>query len=351
LKVDFPPNSSILSSMIYEGYLYILSKCGDNPSADCLKSLWNTDVKFYFVGNDVKNTFKKLTPLLPQCGKLEPNLISLSKCFSQITPNLDIGLRIDGDVIVGNNLNVGKNGLSFQIMKVDRYMGISSMESGLIKEQVTVFSDLSGVYVFLLGLISSNVITIGTEYYFLLFDTSEIPNCLVQPTLWFSIKDKIKEELGKTLKSIKRISDEIISLELLLNSSVIGMMKNNGLEEVNLRLLKIVSEGKSIKRNTYKVYNDFPVQLISNRKIYDDINLVKSLESLVNFLIIPASNFLNGNDKGDGYHAYNALKYLYMFLASDNFEFLNMAIREIHEANKANDKVGYLNWITKLTIT
>ncbi len=129
MKVNFPPNPSVLSSMIYEGYLYILYKCNNNPSADCLKNLWNNNIKFRFAGNDINYTLKKLTI----CGKLEPDLESLGKCFSTLTPNLDLDLDIwlkikNGNILVGNSNFNGNNGLTFQIMKVDRYMGIASME-------------------------------------------------------------------------------------------------------------------------------------------------------------------------------------------------------------------------------
>uniref|UniRef100_UPI000AD1A7B9 hypothetical protein n=1 Tax=Sulfuracidifex metallicus TaxID=47303 RepID=UPI000AD1A7B9 len=136
-----------------------------------------------------------------------------------------------------------KDKLSFQIMKVDRYMGISSMESGLMKKRVKCVTDLSGAYLFFLGLISSNVITIGKDYYFLLFDTSQIPDCLANPLAWLSVKDQLKADLRNALMRVRRVSEEIISLESLLDSSVISEMRLKGLEQVNLRLLKISDEG------------------------------------------------------------------------------------------------------------
>ncbi len=330
--------------MIYEGYLYILYKCNNNPSVNCLKNLWNNNIKFSFVGNDIYHTLEKLT----MCGKLKPDLKSLGKCFSTLTNlDLDIWLKIEnGNILVGNSNFNGDNGLTFQIMKVDRYMGIASMEMGLIKQQVSVISDINGAYMFFLGLISSNVITLGNEYYFLLFDTSEILNCINNPSMWFSIKDKLKNDLIKTLNRTKRIDDDIISLETLLNTEVIDLMKKEGLEEANLRLLKINAE-----RNTYKVYNDFPIQMFSNMKIYENMKFIKSLASVVDFLINRASDFLNGRDKGDGYHAYKALKYIYMFLVSNHVEYLSNAMREIYEASKINENYGYLKWISNLTIT
>jgi hypothetical protein len=212
---------------------------------------------------------------------------------------------------------------------------------------------------FFLGLISSNVITLNNEYYFLLFDTSEILNCINNPSMWFSIKDELKNHLIKTLNRTKRIDDDIISLETLLNTEVIDLMKKEGLEVANLRLLKIIAEGSTKKRKgkketmiyTYKVYNDFPIQIFSNMKIYGNMNFIKSLARVVDFLINPASNFLNGRDKGDGYHAYKALKYIYMFLVSNHVEYLSNAMREIYEASKINENYGYLQWISNLTIT
>ncbi|BBG24972.1 hypothetical protein IC006_2306 [Sulfuracidifex tepidarius] len=329
--------------MIYEGYIYVLSICRNDPSPECLQGLWRNKVQFYFTGNDVKHTLKRISAQIPQCKQIDAKLESLAECLSLITPDLEVSMKVNEDVFVGHNLEMKENWLSFQIMKVDRYMGISSMESGLMKKQVTCFTDLSGAYLFFLGLISSSVVTIGNDYYFLLFDTSQVPDCLANPLAWFSVKDQLKADLRNALKKVGRVSEEIISLESLLDSSVISAMMSNRLERVNLRLLKISSEG-----NTYKVYNDFPITML-NMRIYQNMKLVKSLQKLVNLLIIPASDFLNGRDKkGDGYHAYMALKYVYMFLTSDNSTYLNMAVRELHEANKANEKGGYLRWITYL---
>lgn len=349
LKVEIfsPPNASVLSSMLYEGLLFVKSICGDYVDLECLKELWDRkkDVNFDFVGNDVKYIGIR-------------NFNDFIKYMKTVTPqDLNIYVKVNPKlrkVFVGTKSFIDeerkKGHYSFQIMKVDRYKGITSTELNVINEQITVWSDLNGVYLFFLGLLSAYVTAIRgrgiNNYYFLFFDVTELPVILQNPKNWMIIKDNITNELREILNEMKDAMDEIITLSVLLNSFAIKNIKEQNVKFVNLRLVKISNEG-----NTYKVYNDVPLSIFVDQRIYMDEKLFEGLQRALKTLVYPASKFINGTDKkGDGYHAYMALKYLYSYIVTSNSEHLEKFYREIHEAERMDSTKGYLLWALKKLI-
>lgn len=354
LKVEIfsPPNASILSSMLYEGLLFVKSICGDYVDLECLKELWDRkkDVNFDFVGNDVKYALRRIG--------IKNDFNDFIKYMKTVTPqDLNIYVKINPElrkVLVGVKSFIEKwwkeESFSFQIMKVDRYKGITSTELNVINEQITVWADMNGVYLFFLGLLSAYVTAIRgmgiNNYYFLFFDVSELPLILKNPKNWMIIKDNIANELQGILNEMKDAIDEIITLSVLLNSFAIKNMKEQNVNFANLRLVKISNEG-----NTYKVYNDMPLSIFADQKIYTNEKLFDGLQRALKILVYPAAKFINGTDKkGDGYHAYMALKYLYSYVVTSNSEHLEKFYREIHEADKMDSAKGYLLWVSKKLI-
>ncbi|MGC9069355.1 MAG: hypothetical protein ACP5IZ_10360 [Thermoprotei archaeon] len=357
LKVEIlaPPNSSILSSMLYEGLLRIKSKCSDDINIQCLKELWEKlleekrGIIFNFVGNDIKNTLRSLS-------KKYNTQITDFKSFVNFMKNIhpqdliiDVKITPDKEFLVGNRLFTNERkgeGYAFQIMKIDRYQGITSMELNLINEQVTVYADISGLYMFFLGLLSSYITTTERDYYFLFFDTSILPFALEKPEKWIDIKEKVSKDLKNVLNKIRSANDEIITLSVLLNALAVESIKEQNLTFTSLRLVRVTNEG-----NTYKVYNDIPLEIFVNQKIYKNEKTLENLQEIMNQLINPASRFINGNDKdGDGYHAYLALKYLYSYVITGNSEHLQKFYRELHEADKIKPSQGYLRWVSQKLI-
>jgi hypothetical protein len=391
LKLDFPPNSSILNSALYEGYLFVSAKCKDAEGVEleweCVEKLlkevgeskgWK-EVRFYLVGNDVKATVKKL------CGSVDiTDIRGLTLCLSgKPVKSMEVGQRISEskELLVGDAsfLNsprrrgrkgkgegtaesvVGEGeggrgggsgsgvggGYAFQIMKVDRYQGISVLESNLVREQVTVYADLAAVDLFFLGVASAYVTSVGTEYYLLFFSEETLPQAMKSPRMWLSIKDSLANSLSNVIQRAGGVQDEILTLSSILNYAAVQEMWKWNVMEANLRLVKVVGE-----RNTYKVYEEIPIQVFSNREIYSDEKFLVRLQNLVSFLLTPASAYLRGRDTlGDGYHAYQALRYLYAYVVTGNGEYLAKALREVHEAHRANERRGYLGWVTSRLIT
>jgi len=346
LKVEIhaPPNSSILLSMLYEGLLYIKSRCSD-ANDQCLKGLWDKDVKFNFVGNDIRHTLEK--ELSKRYNVQLRDFKSFVNFMKNIVPqDLVIYVRIsDKQFLVGDERFVGGGikGYSFQIMKADRYKGITSLELNLIDEEVTVYSDINGLYLFFLGLLSSYITTVGNDYYFLFFDTGELPRVLQRPNMVI-IKNSIANDLRDVLNHVQSLNDELITLSVLLNIMVIKIIKDENVRFTSLRLVRIKNEGGK----TYKVYDDMPLQIFADQKIYENEDELQQLNYIMKRLITPASRFIRGNDrKGDGYHAYLALKYLYSYIITGNTEYLEKFYRELHEADKINSEEGYLRWVSQ----
>ncbi|MEM2617329.1 MAG: hypothetical protein QXL64_07360, partial [Thermofilaceae archaeon] len=66
VKVLTPPDETLLSSMLYEGYLRIVSECGEEATEECVSKavqqlLEEKEVYFGFAGNDLKYTLNKIS--------------------------------------------------------------------------------------------------------------------------------------------------------------------------------------------------------------------------------------------------------------------------------------------------
>ncbi len=359
-EILFPPNSSILSSMLYEGLLLIKKRYSGDIDIQQLRELWDDlqkkKVRFSFTGNDIKNPLRKLSKKykakIPK--KFDEFIILMREKID--VEDLVIDMKIQKErksieeFLIGTksffNKMIEEDKYSFQIMKADRYQGVTSMELGLINKQVTAYADLSGICLFFLGLCSSYVTATGNDYYLLFFDTGELPRALENPMLWMSLKDILSEKLRETLNKTKKLLSELLTLSVFLNISVIELMKEKNMGEASFRLVRISKEG-----NTYKVYEDIPLNLFTSQRIYQNEYLIRNLEQTLDLLIIPASGFINGRDsKGDGYHAYMALRHLFNYVVTESLEHLEYFYRELHIAHEIDPHKGYLRWILKTAI-
>lgn len=352
-----PPDSSILLSMLYEGLLLLKAKCGNHIDVKNLHELCNLDgktIKFNFTGNDMKalNALsKKYNIKLP---KNFDEFRNLMRKFNLTDLVIKIKIEKGKAFLVGTQSfleNIDREEkYSFQIMKVDRYQGITSLESGLIDKQVTCYTDLSGIYLFFLGLSSSYVTASESEgkdnYYFLFFDIGTLNHSLENPTFWMPIKNILSNGLKEVLDKTKKIVNELVILSVLLNISAIENLKKGNIKMAGFRLIRISKEG-----NTYKVYEDIPLSIFVAQKIYEEKELASSLQKALEVLIDPVSRFLNGRDsKGDGYHAYMALRFLFYYVTTGNPEYLEYFYRELHIANEIDPNKGYLKWVSKRVI-
>lgn len=363
VEVNIPPSSSLLISFLFEGLLRIKSICLHDIDAECLNKAWselkerlkNRQLTFRFVGND-RNSVNRILNLCRdvqtlsfekkgdfntfiEClNRLELKEISISQ---KILPEMQL---IGNEEFLKDPSRAKQRGYSFQIMKTDRYQGIASLELGLLNKQVTLYSDLPATYLFFLGLLSSLIANVNREdFYFLFYDTSIIPQALERPNDYVDIKDDATEGLFKTISTLKSWSEEVVTLSILFNPELIDKMVNKEIGwAISFRLLRIRLEG-----NTYKVYNDVPLNIYLKQKIYENKDLLRALHDSIKDLTPAVSKFLRGEDPtGEGQHAYLALKNLYTFATTGNYSFLTRYYRELMEAYKASGDVN--EWYLKI---
>jgi len=364
VEVNIPPSPSLLTSFLLEGLLKIRSKCPHEVNAKCLNKVWseledklkNKQLTFRFVGNDMKSVNKVLNLCKDaRASSSEKEKKGLFNVFIECLKKLElkeisVSHKISSDMqLIGSeeflkdSSKAKQRGYSFQVMKTDRYQGVASLELGLIKEQVTLYSDLPATYLFFLGLTSSLIADVNREdFYFLLYDTSLMPQALERPDVYTNVKDDAVKELFETISTLKNWSEEVVTLSILFNAELIKEINNRELGSVvSFRLLRIRLEG-----NTYKVYNDVPLNIYVKQKIYENLDLVEALHESIKDLTPAISRFLRGDDPtGEGQHAYLALKHLYAFATTGNYSFLTKYYRELMEAYKASGGVSgwYLN--------
>ena len=346
VKILAPPNDTLLSSMLYEGYMRIVGECGEEAREECVREvlgeLGKKEIRFRFVGNDVRHTLGKISKKFPGVtlrNDVRDLLNFLANLLGKIRDlRIDVKLSEDSLLVGAPDFTDEKEGYSFQIMKVDRYGGVSSVESGLFKEDVTTYADLSGLLMFFTGLASSYVTSVRTDHYFLLFDVDTLLSYVLVGNIkgWMDIKDHLLED--KIRSKIERyggINDEAITLSVLYDVLLLEELERSHTSYVGFRLVKVSAEGQ-----TYKVYTSMPLRVYAAAVEKD---IADEIDRIVDTLIEPAARFVRGLDvRGDGYNAFKALRYLYLFATTGNPSYLNMMYRELHEAYVKSGSPRYL---------
>lgn len=348
-----PPDGTLLSSMLYEGFIKILGECQHQLTKDCVKTkliqeINDKKVEFRFVKNDISSVGFK---------KLDEDLVEF--LFSSVD-NIDLNIKIElcreGSKnklrVFASSYSKASKEYSLQIMKTERYKGISILELGTMNKQITTFSDANALIVFFFGLVSSYILTLGNYYYFLFFDTETLLTDVVkgQPKGWMDLKNNLVSKFREVIEKLGGLDDETISLVVLLNTYLVETLKNHNISYLGFRLVKIRREG-----HTYKIYADVPIRIYSTHRLYENLAKVKRLSDVLEELIEPAGKYIRGKDTiGDGYHAFRAIKYLYNYIMSESPVYLTYVFRELHEAyEKAKEKrarhaEGYLKCLLKM---
>ncbi|MEM0023811.1 hypothetical protein [Thermofilum sp.] len=355
VKVLTPPDETLLSSMLYEGYLRIVSECGEEATEECVSKavqqlLEEKEVYFGFAGNDLKYTLNKISK---EFNVDQSEFSGLKFLLKLKVQDLAVAVRLvklssgKDAVLVGTSGFDGTAGYTFQIMKVDRYKGISSPESKVFWKDVTTYADLSGVFLFFTGLASSYVTRVreveeGESYYFLFFDTETLLNRVIGGNLrnWIAVKDELLKRIKERIERYGGINDEAITLTVLFNTYLLEELERSQVRYVGFRLVRVNREGQ-----TYKVYVDMPLRVYHGRRIYESIGedreAVERINRIVDTLVEPAARFVRGRDDvGDGYHAFKALRYLFMYITTENPLYVGMMHRELHEAYRARKSRG-----------
>lgn len=329
IKPAFPPSSSIVSSWFWEGYLAIEEGILGSLGSENLNEL-NT----IFTG---KNDFKKIESF---CGT-DRSFHGFLNCLEKLTGDADV--EIHSKIDLSNNMHVygtkefislppssiKKTAFSLQIMKVDRYQGISSIELGTISSQLTPYSDPYATLLLMVGVLSSFSIRLKSDHYFVLFTPGEIATVEANLSSYYSFKKTFQNELRDAISNLKGWMEEYVYLRMIFNKNVIQKAKESlaslKINSIDLRIIRIAKEGQ-----THKVYVDLPIEINLQSKLYSDPALLETTTDSLSSLSCYASRFLMGKDaKGAGYHAYTAIKKLYMYTQTLNPTFLTEYNREI----------------------
>jgi hypothetical protein len=329
-KLLLPPAPSLVTSWLWEGYIEVLDKGLEGVLDENKKNL--EDLNAILTGNDYPSIrrfcsasegAKVNLELLLECLK---NRFTAGDYIATVKVDLNNNAQIYGsrDFVEKSFSEVKKEVLSLQIMKVDRYQGISSIELKALSKQVTTYADAPATLLFLLGVLSTFSVRRGTEHYFILLSPTEYASAEKEPTLYLNIKNMVRREVRTAVEEMNGWFEEYVYLRLLLNKEIVERTKSMMKDVVSLRIVKISREGQ-----TLKVYADYPLAIFTRSKVYENLDLIDCVNSSLDSVAGCASRFVSGKAGEEGCHAYMAIKKLYMYVNTFNPTFLAEYNREI----------------------
>ncbi|MEZ0345232.1 MAG: hypothetical protein ABWK01_01605 [Infirmifilum sp.] len=362
LKPGFPPSPSLVTSWFWEGYLAAKEE-GFDISGDDRAGRLNT----IFTGNDFGG-LKRLCPSLSEKKGEEGQGVfeGFYGCLQGLVEDREdvvesklmlkekihaYGLR---DFLAQDLAGIKEKGLSLQVMKVDRYQGVSSLELGTLSSQLTVYADPYATLLFLRGVVSTFSFRLGAdEHYFLFFSPTEYPTVERSTSMLLSARNTLRDELQNAVRELQGWMEEYVYLRLIFNREVVKKLRENlgvaNVTDLKLRVVRLNKEGR-----THKVYMDMPLEIHLASKIYEDEQMLNGIQESLKSLAGCASKFVQRRDKsskfvqqrdkfGDGYHAYMAIKRLYMYVQTGNPAFLveyNREVATIRDIASANNAPG-----------
>ncbi len=329
LRPVFPPTPSIVNSWFWEGYLALLEKSPEALLEEKKANFLNT----IFSGKNDHTSMEALCSDTSFTGFLKCLLDASERRDADIYTRLDLAghAQLYGEKrFVESPLGqIKRKSLSLQIMKVDRYQNISSLELGTLGSRLTPYADIKATLLFLLGILFSFSKRVGMDHYFVLFTPGVYSQAERNPAIYVNLKNPVIEELKNAITEIDGWMDEYVYLRIIFNRELIAKAKDKlgslKIDSITFRIIRISKEGQ-----THKVYMDFPLEINLQSKIYMDPEFVDAVYKSLISLSCYVSRFMRRSEsKGEGYHAYNAVKKLYMYVESLNPVFLTEYNREI----------------------
>jgi hypothetical protein len=358
VKLLMPPDSTFLSSVIHEGILFLISKnyaqrfglkeihFEPNFLSKAYSGLDDEkiqNIRIKMTGNDNLNSnlFKKLGSDL-KSKKTFYDLIKMLKDNSTLIrerEEIELQLRISSK---DNLLDLRKKSdgiAAFQLLKVDRYTGFTSLETPFTSRQLTFYISPEAALISLLGVYSSFVVSTRQQhqdyYFFLLFSPDEVLKLLFEENIELVEKYmKIKNYAMDVLRKIigKYPLNELIAIELALNLEIRKLMDSENLEKISLLLFKIAPEGQ-----TYKIYETLPLDIYRITPFYEIAE--KYFGSAENFI----ENLLKVLDP-DGIPM-EALSSLNRYSEAEN---VLAAVQNLYRFVILGDAQGFFGFIQKL---
>jgi len=369
-----PRDVTLLSSVLYEGVLFTAQflpvkfdgtsiELPDNFPAVILKNYLQDErvsrLKIMMAGNDTMNTIIfRAYGIEDQSRKSYYDLIFKLKSYAnrlRITKRVIwLGIKLENkNMIIDEkemiNVNGKKRALAApQLFKVDRYTGISSLESGYTSKQITIYTSKEILLLFLFGLYSSFVTSLRQRdrqyYFFLMFSPEEIESMLNRLEdkefirRLFRTKEKVIEFLSAALN--KTAVKEAILLEVYLNVELKKLIEKENLEKISMILFKIAPEGGQPLPRSYKVYELIPVTIYRGVEFHKTIGrYIKDPETFLEKLsekLKPEGtifNALRNIDRfSEGSNILRAVHELYRFVVLGHVEGWYAFLREIANA-------------------
>jgi len=392
IKLSISPDATFLNSLLFEGLLFTIKNATNKIKFEDLSKISVTSDSFAEVysklddnvlnkltintvgKNDApfwQNLFKSFNITIKEGDKITSYSHILNKLKSN-SKNLIINRDVEiGYNIIGKNFIIDKGEITApQLFKVERYTGITSLESDITTEQITVRNSREILLLALLGIYSSFIITTKildkTSYYFLFLSPEETTKLIYERNInlidsVFRVKDKIKESL-KDILDYAQLSPESLIIETLLNLSFIETLEKSNLDKISLILFRIDHEGQ-----TYKIYDQLPIYVYRKSFAYEILNKYFSeKEEFCNEIskalnrngIIGKSliNYIKGGEVKEAPALLRAIKELYRFVvfadASGLFGFLRNlqdAVNILRAENKRlDDMKRYVELISKI---
>jgi len=354
VMVTLPRDSTLLSNILYEGLLFTTQFSQakfdgislDLPNDFLVKALKRLnderieELKISMAGRN-DNINRKLFEILgvnvTSRGNYNDFISKVKEYADKLKVSRDIKLGIEfkrDDMIIDVD-----EGLTAQLLKVDRYTGVTSLEGRYTSKQITLYASKEAVVLFALGLYSSYITSTGNMFFLLTFSPEEIEDMLnrVDDQEYVKRLFRVKDEVIKFLREIlsKVTINEVLLLELYLNAEIRKLMEKENLDKISVILFKVAKEG-----NTYKIYEQVPITIYKEPKFYNVIkmyfrNAEDFLENLAEALK-PDGVIFNALKNMDKYEeasniikaVYGAYRFIVLGDANGWYEFL----REIDNA-------------------
>jgi hypothetical protein len=385
VKLGLPIDSTFLSEVIYEGLLYLVKngyakyfnykeiEFKEDFLSLAYEKLENYgNIKITLTGNDDVNTklFRMFNLSTVNSRKILNDLFdklhSYSNTFYCVKNEINLAPKIKGKTIL-YDIEDKKEGISLQLLKIDRYTGISSLETNYISQHLTSYFSKELILIALLGIYSSYVTTLflpsekGSQqiYYFLFFSPEETLGLLSKGNnglfeAKFIMKEKMKKIINEHIKSA--YLNEVLLLDVILNLELYKFMKETNLDKISTILIKL-----NLEEKTYKIYETLPITVFKEMVFHKKIekyfrHYEKFAEPVLNFLndqnVKVALNSLTTRSKmPEADNLLSAIINLYRFVILGNTQGLSEFIREAwnaYEKTKNQNPTKALHYIELL---
>jgi len=376
IEINYPVDGTFLSSLLFEGLLYTMSKsdCKINVNsvefgdAKFISQIYAElddqrikNIKVPMVGND--NINKKLFEKFGFTGlaskKTYSDLLNTLKSICEkitITRDLNISAKLKKDYILVD-LDDKSEGIQAAIFKAERYIGISSTEAKLISEHLTQYFSKEVTLILLLGLYSSFIATIAwqrrqSSSFFLTFSTEDIMKLLreanrEQIEIYFEIKDEAVSALRNII--LKNPHNELLLTEMALNVQLQKLLREKNIDKISFTLFKVTLEGQ-----IYKIYEQIPLTILSESPFSKVASkFFKGSRDLINYLhwLFSSPNSIILNSLADPNNPVysnmiSAVNSMYRFVMLGDIQGWFEFIRELYNAHeKTKNEKGESEYI------